>query len=237
MQANVSRMPQSYKMYETRSSAIRTPCTRENAHNVRMEKPRDRLRQAREAFGLGSPAEAARAFRQINQNTLTSHENGNRDISRKAAEMYATLFKVDAGWLLYGEKESAGGSEVLVPVLSRVSAGNLRYQQGVTASEIERHVKVADLPKGVWYALEVEGDSMDRIAPDGAVIIFDRSDDKLLDGKYYIFALENGETTFKRYKKSPPRLQPFSTNPDHMSMAFTDDMYVFGRVRRAIVDL
>lgn len=200
--------------------------------------PKDRLRQAREEFGLSSPAEAARAFpRDINQNTLTSHENGNREISKKAAAKYAKLFKTDAGWLLYGKKEQVADSSIVVPVLSRVSAGNLRYQQGVTAADIERHVRIADLPKGVWYALEVEGDSMDRIAQDGAIVIFDQSDDKLLDGKYYIFAMETGETTFKRYRRSPPRLQPFSTNPDHMSIPFTDETYVLGRVRRVLIDL
>lgn len=73
-----------------------------------MEMPKDRLRQAREAAGFEGPSDAARAFpRDINVNTLTSNENGNRDISRKAAEKYGRLFGVDPGWLLYGGEHEA----------------------------------------------------------------------------------------------------------------------------------
>jgi DNA-binding XRE family transcriptional regulator len=68
------------------------------------EEPKHRLQKARADAGFKSPAEAARAIREINQHTLTSHENGNRPISKKAAEQYARLFGVRAGWLLFGEE-------------------------------------------------------------------------------------------------------------------------------------
>lgn len=72
-----------------------------------MKKPKDRLQEARAAAGYDSPTEAASAFpREINKNTLISHENGNRELSRKAAEKYGKLFNVEAGWLLYGSVPS-----------------------------------------------------------------------------------------------------------------------------------
>lgn len=52
--------------------------------------------------GYSSPTEAARAMR-VNQHTYTSHENGNRALSRSAADKYAAKLNVRAGWLLYGE--------------------------------------------------------------------------------------------------------------------------------------
>lgn len=68
-----------------------------------MELPKDRLKQARAAAGFETPSDAARTYpRDLNVNTLISHENGNRDISRKAAEKYGRVFGVDPGWLLYG---------------------------------------------------------------------------------------------------------------------------------------
>ncbi len=226
-------------MYDISASTIRTPWTVEIGHKVRMNTPKDRLRQARIAAGFDSPTEAARAHeRLLNQNTLISNENGNREISRKAAEKYAKAFGVEAGWILYGESREEKTEDVDVPLLSMVAAGNLRSQPGITETEVDRRIKVGSLPKGDWVALEVEGDSMDRVAPEGAIIIVDRSDDRLLDGKYYVFALGGGEATFKRYRRSPQRLQPFSTNPDHMSIsADDDDLYVFGRVRRVIHDI
>lgn len=72
------------------------------AHIVRMQEPKHRLQQARAAAGYDSPSDAARKLK-INQNTLISHENGHRPLSRQAAEKYAKLFDVRAGWLLFGE--------------------------------------------------------------------------------------------------------------------------------------
>lgn len=228
-----------YKTYEIKSSHNRTPWTMNFGHKVRMQKPKDRLQLARKAAGYENPTEAARAHsRDINQNTLISHENGNRDISRKAAEKYASIFGVDAGWILYGGDPHAQTQDIDVPLLSMVSAGNLRSHAAVSEHDILRRIKVGELPKGDWIALQVDGDSMDRVAPDGAIILVDRSDDRLIDGKFYIFSLAGGEATFKRYKRTPQRLQPYSTNPDHMAVpADRDDLYVFGRVKRVIHDI
>lgn len=68
-----------------------------------MTEPKDRLQAARLNAGFKSPSEAARVIKTINQNTLISHENGNRALSRKAAVAYGEAFNVEPGWLLYGE--------------------------------------------------------------------------------------------------------------------------------------
>jgi SOS-response transcriptional repressor LexA len=208
-------------------------------HKVRMEDPKHRLQKARLAAGYESPTEAANAIRSINKNTLISHENGNRAISRKAAETYAQLFDVQAGWLLYGENAVEPTGEYQIPVLSMVSAGHLKRQEAVTATDVEKWIRLGDLPGGDWVALTVEGTSMDRIAPEGSTLIVNRADDQLIDGKFYIFAMGGGDATFKTYRRNPERLQPFSTNPDHMSIPVTDDtdLYVFGRVRRVIQEV
>lgn len=90
-----------------------------------MNKPKDRLQEARAAAGFDSPTEAALAFpRDINKNTLISHENGNRDLSRKAAEKYAKLFGVDAGWLLYGSEQSINVNEISPGILQNLELPN-----------------------------------------------------------------------------------------------------------------
>ncbi|MGI3128596.1 S24 family peptidase [Nitratireductor sp. PBL-C9] len=227
----------SYNTYDLKSRHNRTPWTMNFGHSVRMEEPKDRLRQAMIDAGYNTPAEAARAFREINQNTLTSNLNGNRPISRKAAEKYARLFGTRAGWILFDEEAEEDRSDMDVPLLSMVSAGHLREQTAITTDDIERWVRVADMPKGEWIALTVEGDSMDRVAPDGAIVLVNRADDRLIDGRYYIFSHGNGAATFKRYRRNPERLQPYSTNPDHTSIPVNGDLYVFGRVRRIITDV
>lgn len=204
-----------------------------------MEEPKHRLQKARAAAGFDSPSEAARLIPELNKNTLISNENGNRPISRKMAETYGKLFGVDAGWLLYGTHSAPPATtDVDVPLLSMVSAGNLRFQPTVEEHDIIRRIKVGELPRGDWIALQVDGDSMNRVAPDGAIILVDRADDRLIDGRFYIFALGNGDATFKMFKRNPNRLQPYSTNPDHMATpADRDDLYVFGRAKRVIHDI
>lgn len=83
-----------------------------------MNTPKDRLKAARSEAGYESPSDAARAFKDINVNTLISHENGNRAISRKAAEKYATAFGRTAGWILFGEDSTGEDFETLYASLN-----------------------------------------------------------------------------------------------------------------------
>lgn len=93
-----------------------------------MQTPSERLRHAREAAGYHSAADAARSVAGINQSTLNSNENGNRAISRKMAQVYASAFNVDPGWILYGEESGASMSsesyskEVIISVARELSA-------------------------------------------------------------------------------------------------------------------
>lgn len=231
-------IPYTYKTYELNASKIRTPWTESFVQPVRMDQPHDRLRLARQNAGFEGPSDAARKLK-LNPNTFTSNENGNRPISRKMAEVYGGKLGVSAGWLLYGEGEADRLSSFDVPLLSKVSAGMLKQREGVREADIERFIKVHDLPPGDWIALTVEGDSMNRLADDGAVIIVNRADDALVDGHFYIFALEDGHATFKRFRRTPePMLVPYSTNLDHLAIPVGDrELYVFGRVRKVIIDL
>lgn len=126
-----------------------------------------------------------------------------------------------------------------VPILSWVAAGKLAAPEGVRQADIEKILIIGDLPPGGdWIGLTVVGDSMDKIAPEGALIIVNRADKRLLEEKFYVFALPDGSATFKRYRAGPPpRLQPFSRNSDHETLYPGEDMLVVGRVRRVITDL
>ena len=176
----------------------------------------------------------------VGKDLLTSNANGNRDISRNAAATYAKVFGRSAGWYLYGADDAVEArSSYEIPMVSMVSAGRMRDQPGVLPSDIEKHIHLDDLPKGDWIALTVDGDSMNRLAPEGSILIVNRADSTLLDGRYYVFALDGGQATFKTYRRDPERLQPYSTNPDHMSIPIEQhaDLYVFGRVRRVIQEV
>lgn len=192
------------------------------------------LQVAMTKAGVG-PAELARAIGENRQN-VTRWAKGQQKLTAPRAERIAPHLGVTAEELIF-ERPPARGVQ-RVPLLSWVAAGRLVTQEGVRNVDIRKKVMVADLPKGEWVALEVEGNSMDRIAPEGAIIFVNRQDDALKDDGFYVFTLEDGSTTFKRYKAGKQaRLQPFSTNPDHETIYPSEGMKVVGRVKRSVLDL
>ena len=69
----------------------------------------DRLRQARQAAGFESPAEAAERFG-WSKNTYKSNENGAAPYSFKKAKEYAAAFKVRAEWLYDASGEASAAA-------------------------------------------------------------------------------------------------------------------------------
>lgn len=103
-----------------------------------MMTPNVRLKMAMTAAGFDTPTEVAKRFRDINQNTIISHLNGNRAVSKKAAEKYARLFHCTAGWILYGEGAPPGelpaGSELWKDRIKQATANAVN--SGVDPKEV-----------------------------------------------------------------------------------------------------
>lgn len=162
--------------------------------------------------------------------------HGERELGAHWAERIAPILLTSPEQLVF-----PGLRTFRAPVVSWVSAGRLAMQEGVRKLDVRRYVHLADLPKGDWIVLEVQGDSMDRIAPDGSFICVNLADQRTVNDKFYVFSTPEGEATFKRYRSgaagSTPRLQPFSTNPDHETIYMVEGMLVLGRVGRVINDL
>ncbi|MGN8547639.1 S24 family peptidase [Bradyrhizobium sp. 13971] len=162
--------------------------------------------------------------------------SGEREMTAIWAERLAPLLKVPPENLVFPNLRRSR-----VPLISWVSAGRAFQQEGVRKSDVKKYITTADLPKGEWYALEVDGDSMNLIAPEGSYIFVNRADQNLVNEGFYVFTIGAGETTFKRYRAAergrPARLQPYSTNPDHETMIPTEQTLVFGRVGLVLNDL
>lgn len=144
-----------------------------------MQMPKDRLKRARSLAGFESPTDAAAAFpREINKNTLISHENGNRPISKKAAEKYGELFGVTAGWILFNDGEDRSGA---VPA-SDVSLSRVGMTVGRLAGTAEagtfREVDEFDQSEPVEIALP-----RDEKFPNARQLVFDCSGDSMNDLK------------------------------------------------------
>lgn len=127
-----------------------------------------------------------------------------------------------------------------IPLLDTVTAGKLRGSSTQIPVADVPLLAFADLGRGDFFALTVEGDSMDRVSPDGSVIVVNQADRTLVSGKPYVIS-QRGEATFKLWRADPPRFAPFSTNPVHEPIYVKSkseaEKLVVGRVKRTVLDL
>jgi SOS-response transcriptional repressor LexA len=126
-----------------------------------------------------------------------------------------------------------------VPLIDWVRAGRFTESKSQIPIEDVPLLAFADLGRGDFFALKVEGGSMDRVSPEGSIIVVDKSDRVLVSGKCYVFSVR-GETTYKRWHAGPPPyLDPNSSDQIYKPIFVKRkrDLEVIGRVRRTVLDL
>jgi SOS-response transcriptional repressor LexA len=221
-------------MYRITDKHVNTTCIAKASSDTIMESAGTRLRDARVAAGYGSATDAARAMG-IKPAAYRHHENETRGIDAEAAQRYGRFYRVSPAWLLWGQ-EGKSASEPSTPLISNVPAGQMaeiidNYQPGDAEVWIDypaKHSKVV--------ALRVDGTSMNRISPDGSIIIVDLLQREMTSNRLYVVGI-NGEATYKRYKSNPPRLEPDSYVPGHEPIYLDGIKYQpLGRVLRTMMD-
>ena len=206
-----------------------------------------RLSKAREAAGWRS-ARAAALDNGWPESSYRAHEAGARTIGQDDAERYARRYRaegvaVSAQSILFGDESSAAAPDEAslthIPLLSWVSAGKLADADSQIPVEKVPLLAFADLGRGEFFALKVSGDSMDRISPDGSIIVVNRAERQLISGKPYVFYITDEGSTYKVWHADPPYLLPHSTNPANLPIfpKRKRDFTVIGRVRRTVLDL
>lgn len=206
-----------------------------------MNTPNQRLRKAREKAGFSTAKEAALAMG-VPVSTYIGHENGHRGFPAARVPQYAKKFKVTEEWLLYGKGEPdlqqhlPAGADFIesVPILGEVPAGN--WREAVQDHRGWAHIAARDYTEST-YALEVSGDSMNKIVEDGALILINPNDRDVFHRRLFVVRDNEGQVTFKRYMDGPGRLEPCSKNPEHKTIPITDRNFeIIGRVTKIILD-
>lgn len=128
------------------------------------------------------------------------------------------------------------GRITLAPLISWVQAGELEEAvDPYNVGDFEDEVAI-EYERQTVLALRVKGSSMNRVAPDGAIIVIDYSQQDLVPEKFYVVRVGH-EATVKRYMLEPTRFEPFSTEPDHPIVFPSDELRVVGRVVRVVTSL
>jgi transcriptional regulator with XRE-family HTH domain len=191
----------------------------------------DRIKQAREKLGM-SQQRLADNLGSISRNAISYWEAGKTNPATGHLLKLPEILQVDPIWLFAGDSADA----LSVPILSWVSAGRLADSEAVEAWHDVEKVDAVGLPKGAWIALRVEGTSMDRIAPPDSLIFVNRRERELLPGRDYVFRAGDG-ASFKRFRSSPDRFEPYSSDPEHQTIFPEGQVRVIGRVRRVQIDV
>lgn len=197
----------------------------------------ERIDQRLSAVGLtASAASIAAGKSDAIRNMRRALRDGSRQgVTVETLAALAVPLKTSTAWLIDG----VGNAEaVRVPLISWVSAGAPDTPTAVEEIQNARRIADGELdPKGDWIALEVIGDSMDRISPPGSIIFVDRNDRRLVMNACYVIALENGEATYKRFRPAPDRFEPVPVNPAHEAFFPEGPVTIIGRVHKTSLQM
>jgi SOS-response transcriptional repressor LexA len=129
---------------------------------------------------------------------------------------------------------------IQVPLIDWVSAGKLAEPRSQIPVEDVPLLAFADLGTGDYFALKVQGTSMDRVSPEGSVIVVNRADKTPVNGAFFVFWSRSEGTTYKRWHGGdPPYLAPYSWDASHQPIFVKKkrDLEIVGRVKRTLLDL
>lgn len=173
------------------------------------------------------------------QQTIQRYESGARDIKSSVILQLSETLGVTVSYLL-GVSEEAPSADVSsmqsVPLLGSIAAGTPIEMRAVDNSFpvptriMEQHPHA--------FLLRVDGESMNRVLPNGAYALVDPCDDVEANGKPYAVCVNGYDATIKRVRKLSNgfELVPDSTDPTFRSVVYdygiegTETITVIGRV-------
>jgi repressor LexA len=167
----------------------------------------------------------------MNQGQIQKIETGSQSLKIEVIQKIAAALCVDPSELIFKIYPFPYRH---IPIKGTVNAGTPIE----AIEEIHCDTIPFDTDRSDLFALNVKGDSMDHIVPDGAVIIVDptETDPKRLHNQP-IVAIQDNESIFKVWNQDLKAFMPKSRNPDHLPIKPQYEMRVVGKVIAYIVRL
>lgn len=194
-----------------------------------------KIAEARIAKGWSQQELADRM--ETTQQTIQRYESGARDIKSSVLIKLSAVLDVTISYLLGLENASIpNNSTVDVPSYGAIAAGTPIEMVEVKDSQ-PVPVKVHErFPKA--FLLKVEGESMNRILPNGSYALIDPAQKEPISGKPYAVCVNGYDATIKRVVKLSNgfELTPDSSDPTFRPTVYdfnepgTDPVTIIGRV-------
>lgn len=171
------------------------------------------------------------------QQQIARYESDDNDVKGGALVKISQALGVTISYLLGMDSASIpSGSMVEVPLYGAIAAGTPIEMVEVEDTQpipVQLHERYPDS-----FLLKVEGDSMDRILPNGCFALVDPCDDVTHDGDPYAVCVNGYDATIKRVRKlnNGFELVPDSNDPTYRPQTFnynepgTQTITVIGRV-------
>ena len=185
-----------------------------------------RLRELREAKGLYQKDVAAAIG--VDRTTYVKYERGTSEPSYNILSKLAEYFNVSVDYLLGRQATmdsptpSVPGSK-WIPVLGAVAAGV--PIEAIEDIEDYEEISPEMAASGDYFALRVEGDSMEPKISNGDVVIVRRQCD-CETGDMAVVLVNGDEATVKRIKKRPEGLMLIPNNPAYEPMFYSAEEVV-----------
>lgn len=180
------------------------------------------IRRLRQARGWTMEELAGKVEGQPHFTTIAKLERSQRSLSTAWMEKLGKALGVPPEALI----TSNDGAPRRVPLIGQIAAG--AWQEAIQ-DPMGWEWAVAGGPR--TFALIPQGDSMNKLIPEGAYVLVDPDDLGLIDCKVYAVRNDAGEATIKRYRADDPRLEPVSDNDAHKPIMFGREAFtIIGRV-------
>lgn len=166
----------------------------------------------------------------LSQAYIHKIESGTESLKVATVEKIASILGVDIAELIFKAHPFPYRH---VPIKGIVNAG----EPMIIFDDLTDYDTVAfDTDRLDYFALKVQGSSMDKVAPDGSTIIVDpRETDPQTLHKQPIVALQDGEVIFKIWDNSLKLFQPKSSRDDYDPIAAKFGTQILGKVVAYIV--
>ncbi len=183
-----------------------------------------RIKRLREKKGL-TQAEFGKLLG-LTDKAVSTWENDIKVPRMATLQRIADLFCISTAYLVGEPEEKKAGGALKIPVMGNVAAGT-----PITA--VQEYIDLADsdtweeIPEalartGKFFALRINGDSMEPKMSRGDIVIVRQQSD-INSGEIGIAMVGDGEATCKKIKKRPDGIMLISTNPKYEPMYYTNE--------------